>query len=163
LYTIVYKEIKIANNTIGVSFATIVIVDRRGRFKVNWVFFVAQMLGMGIRGHKGKGGHVDRKGKKTLTTIMSIGKMFAPFLINLNSPITSEREVTTKVYLDEENNPHIPKIVNLVWLFDVKEKKITTIQIDVIELKLEKEFMSTTIKKEAKNLEYATQMHKALL
>jgi hypothetical protein len=57
----------------------------------------------------------------------------------------------------------IPKRVNLVQLLDVKEKKITTIQADLTKLKLEKECVSITIKQEAKNLEYATQVHKALL
>ncbi len=164
MYTIVYKEIKIANNTIGVSFATIVIVDRRGRFKVNWVFFVAQMLGMGIRGHKGKGGHVDKKGKKNYDfAIMSIGKMSAPFLINLDFPIMDEEEVTSKDYLDEDNSSQTLKKIKLVQLLDMKEKNIAIIQAYLIELKLEKERMSATVNKETKNLEYATQIHRALL
>ncbi len=67
-----------------------------------------------------------------------------------------EEEVMVEVYLHEENSPQILKRVNLVQLLDVKEKKITTIQVDLIELKLEKEHVSTTIKKEAKNFKYAT-------
>jgi hypothetical protein len=38
-----------------------------------------------------------------------------------------EEEVTSKVYLNEENNPQTPKKVNLVQLLDVKEKNITNI------------------------------------
>jgi hypoxanthine-guanine phosphoribosyltransferase len=67
-----------------------------------------------------------------------------------------EKEVTTKVYLDEKNSSHTPKRVNLVQLLDVKEKKIATIQADIIELKLEKELVFGIIKEEAKNLEYTT-------
>jgi hypothetical protein len=71
-------------------------------------------------------------------------------------------EVIVEVYLDEKNNSQIPKRVNLVQLLDVKEKKIATIQTYLIELKLEKEWVST-INKKTKNLEYATHVHKTLL
>jgi hypothetical protein len=33
--------------------------------------------------------------------------MFAPFLMNLDSLIMNEKEVTIQVYLDEKNNPDI--------------------------------------------------------
>jgi hypothetical protein len=35
LYRVVHQKIEITNNTIGVNFAKAVIVERRGRFKVN--------------------------------------------------------------------------------------------------------------------------------
>jgi hypothetical protein len=35
LYTTIYQKTKITNNTIGVSFPKAVIVEKRGRFKVN--------------------------------------------------------------------------------------------------------------------------------
>jgi hypothetical protein len=64
LYTIVYQKIEITNNTIGVNFAKAIIVERRRRFKINWALFAAQVSNMGAKGHKGKGGHVNRKSKK---------------------------------------------------------------------------------------------------
>jgi hypothetical protein len=64
LYTIVYQKIEIINNTIRVSFAKAITIERRGRFKINCAFFVAQVSSMGVIGHKSKGGHVDKKGKK---------------------------------------------------------------------------------------------------
>ncbi len=114
MYTIVYQKIEITNNTIGVSFVKAIIVERRGRFKINWALFVAQVSSMGAKGHKGKGGHVNRKGKKNFDCCLFTRRMFAPSLINLDSLIMDEKEVTTKVYLDEKNNPHILKRVNLV-------------------------------------------------
>jgi hypothetical protein len=60
---------------------------------------------MGARYHKGKGGHVDRKGKNNFDfATMSIKGMSTPSLINLDSPIMDVEEVTVEVYLDEENN-----------------------------------------------------------
>ncbi len=127
MYIVVYHKIEITNNTIGVSFAKAIIVEKRGRFKINWALFAAQVSNMGGRRHKGKGGHVDRKGKKNFDCHLFTRRMFTPSLINLDSLITDEKEVTTKVYLNEKNNPHILKRVNLVQLLDVKEKKIATI------------------------------------
>jgi hypothetical protein len=74
-----------------------------------------------------------------------------------------EEEVTAKVYLDEDNSSQTPKKIKLVQLLDMKEKNISIIQAYLIELKLEKECMSATVNKETKNLEYATQIHRALL
>jgi hypothetical protein len=37
-----------------VSFARVVLVERKGKFKVNWVHFVAEVKGIEARGHKGK-------------------------------------------------------------------------------------------------------------
>jgi hypothetical protein len=38
-----------------VSFARVVLVEKRkGKFKVNWVHFVAEVKGIEARGHKGK-------------------------------------------------------------------------------------------------------------
>ncbi len=105
LYRVVHQKIKITNNTIGVNFVKAVIVERRGRFKVNWALFAAQVSSMGARWHKGKGGHVDRKGKNNFDfATMSIKGMSTPSLINLDSPIMDVEEVTVEVYLDEENN-----------------------------------------------------------
>jgi len=71
------------------------------------------------------GGHVNRKGQKnSKSDTMSIGGMFTPSLINLDSLITNEEKVTVEVYLDEKNSPHSLKRVILVWLFDVKERRL---------------------------------------
>jgi hypothetical protein len=122
LYIVVHQKIEITNNTIGVNFAKAVIVERRGRFKVNYAFFVAQVSGMGARWHKGKGGHVDRKGKNNSdSAIMSIRRMSAPSLINLDFPIMDVEEAIVEVYLDEKKSSQIPKKVNLVQLLDVKD------------------------------------------
>jgi len=51
---VVYHKSSITNNTIGVSFAKVVIVERKGKFKVKWVHFVAEIKGIEERGHKGK-------------------------------------------------------------------------------------------------------------
>jgi hypothetical protein len=41
--------------------------------------------GIGARGHKGKGGHVNKKGKKNFDyAIMFIGRMSTPSLINMD-------------------------------------------------------------------------------
>jgi hypothetical protein len=53
LYVVVYQKSNITN-TIGVSFARVVLVERKGKFKVNWVHFVVEVKGIGARGHKGK-------------------------------------------------------------------------------------------------------------
>jgi hypothetical protein len=37
-----------------VSFARVVLVERKGKFKVNWVHFVVEVKGIEARGHKGK-------------------------------------------------------------------------------------------------------------
>jgi len=54
LYVVVYQKSNITNNTIGVSFARVVLVERKGKFKVNWVHFVVEVKGIETRGHKGK-------------------------------------------------------------------------------------------------------------
>jgi len=54
LYVIVYQKSNITNNTIGVSFARVVLIERKGKFKVNLVHFVAKVKGIEARGHKGK-------------------------------------------------------------------------------------------------------------
>jgi hypothetical protein len=54
LYVVVYQKSNITNNTIGVSFAKVVLVERKGKFKVNWVHFVVEVKGIKARGHKGK-------------------------------------------------------------------------------------------------------------
>jgi hypothetical protein len=54
LCVVVYKKSNITNNTIGVSFAKVVFVERKGKFKVNWVHFVVEVKGIEARGHKGK-------------------------------------------------------------------------------------------------------------
>jgi len=53
LYVVVYQKSNI-NNTIGMSFAKVVLVEKKGKFKVNWVHFVAEIKGIEARGHKGK-------------------------------------------------------------------------------------------------------------
>jgi len=53
LYVIVYQKSNITN-TIGVSFARVVLVERKGKFKVNWVHFVVEVKGIEAKGHKGK-------------------------------------------------------------------------------------------------------------
>ncbi len=55
LYPIVYQRSKIANNTIGLHFAKGLFIERKGVFKINWVFFVEQVQSMGSRCHKAKG------------------------------------------------------------------------------------------------------------
>jgi len=54
LYIVVYQKSNITYNTIGVSFARVVLVDRKGVFKVNWVQFVVEVKGIEVKGHKGK-------------------------------------------------------------------------------------------------------------
>jgi hypothetical protein len=54
LYVIIYQKSYITNNTIGVNFAKAVLVDKKGKFKVNWARFIVKIKGMGARGHKGK-------------------------------------------------------------------------------------------------------------
>jgi hypothetical protein len=54
LYVVVYQKSNITNNTIRVSFARVVLVERKGKFKVNWVHFVVEVKGIEARGHKGK-------------------------------------------------------------------------------------------------------------
>ncbi len=39
LYIVVDQESNITNNTFGVSFARVVLVERKGVFKVKWVLF----------------------------------------------------------------------------------------------------------------------------
>jgi hypothetical protein len=53
-YVGVYQKSNITNNTIGVSFTKVVLVERKGKFKVNWVHFVGEVKGTEARGHKGK-------------------------------------------------------------------------------------------------------------
>jgi len=53
LYVVVYQKSNITN-TIGVNFARVVLVERKGKFKVNWVHFVVEVKGIEARGHKGK-------------------------------------------------------------------------------------------------------------
>jgi len=71
LYVVVYQRSNITNNTIGVSFARVVLIERKGKFKVNLVHFVAEVKGIEARGHKGKVA-VKSLGKKTrcVTTII---------------------------------------------------------------------------------------------
>jgi hypothetical protein len=71
-------------------------------FKVNWAFFVAQVSGMGARGHKGKGGHVDSKGKKNSDCHYVCRKDIYTILINLDSLVMNEKEVITKTNLNEK-------------------------------------------------------------
>jgi hypothetical protein len=54
LYVVVYYKSNITNNTIGVSFARVVLVERKGKFEVNWVHFVVEIKGIKAGGHKGK-------------------------------------------------------------------------------------------------------------
>jgi hypothetical protein len=54
LYVIVYQKLDIINNTIGVSFARAVLAERKGKFKVNWAHFVAQVKGIVAKVHNGK-------------------------------------------------------------------------------------------------------------
>jgi len=54
LYVVVYRRSNITNNTIGVSFARVVFVERKGKFKVNWVHFIVEVKGIEARGHNGK-------------------------------------------------------------------------------------------------------------
>jgi hypothetical protein len=163
LYISVYQKPKITNNIIQVNLLKQSLLKGKRGSKLTR-FFAGQVSSMGIRGHKGKGGHVDKKGKKNYDfAIMSIGKMSAPFFINLDFPIMDEEEVTSKDYLDEDNSSQTLKKIKLVQLLDMKEKNIAIIQAYLIELKLEKERMSATVNKETKNLEYATQIHRALL
>jgi hypothetical protein len=54
LYVVVYQKSNITNNTIGVSFARVVLIERKGKFKVNLAHFVAEVKGIEARGHKGK-------------------------------------------------------------------------------------------------------------
>ncbi len=54
LYVVVYHKSNITNNTIGVSFAKVVLVERKGKFKLNWARFVVEIKGMVAKGHKGK-------------------------------------------------------------------------------------------------------------
>jgi hypothetical protein len=54
LYVVVYHSSSITNNTIGVSFARVVLVERKGKLKVNWAHFVAKVKGIEARRHKGK-------------------------------------------------------------------------------------------------------------
>jgi hypothetical protein len=54
LYVVVYHKSNIINNTIGVSFARVVLVERNGKLEVNWAHFVAELKGIEARRHKGK-------------------------------------------------------------------------------------------------------------
>jgi hypothetical protein len=36
------------------NFARVALVERKGKFKVNWACFIVKIKGMGVRGHKGK-------------------------------------------------------------------------------------------------------------
>jgi hypothetical protein len=54
LCVVVYQKSDITNNTIGVNFARATLVERKGKFKVKWAYFVTKIKGMGARGHKGK-------------------------------------------------------------------------------------------------------------
>jgi len=51
---VVYQKSNITNNTIRGSFARVVLVERKGKIKVNWVHFVAKVKGIEARGHKGR-------------------------------------------------------------------------------------------------------------
>jgi hypothetical protein len=66
---------------------------------------------MGARRHKHKGGHVDKKGKNNSnSTIMFIGVMFAPSLINLDSPIRHKQDKTSqRHYLKKGLHVLLPK------------------------------------------------------
>jgi hypothetical protein len=54
LYVVVYQKANITNNTIGVSFARVVFVERKGKFKVSLARFVVEVKGIEARRHKGK-------------------------------------------------------------------------------------------------------------
>jgi hypothetical protein len=54
LYVVVYQKSNITNNAIGVSFARVVFVGRKGKFKVSLAHFVAEVKGIEARKHKGK-------------------------------------------------------------------------------------------------------------
>jgi hypothetical protein len=54
LYVVVYQKPNITNNTIGVNFARVVLVERKGKLKVKWAHFVAEVKGIETRRHKGK-------------------------------------------------------------------------------------------------------------
>jgi hypothetical protein len=54
LYVVVYQKSNITNNTLGVSFVRVVLVERKGKFKVNLAPFVAKVKGIEVRGYKGK-------------------------------------------------------------------------------------------------------------
>ncbi len=54
LYDVVYQKSNTTNDTIRVSFAKAILVERKGKFKVNWACFATKIKGMGAKGHKGK-------------------------------------------------------------------------------------------------------------
>jgi hypothetical protein len=54
LHVVIYQKSNIIDNTIGVSFAREVLVERKGKFMVNWARFAAQVEGIEVRGHKCK-------------------------------------------------------------------------------------------------------------
>jgi len=54
LYDVVYQKSNTTNDTIRVSFAKAILVERKGKFKVNWACFATKVKGMGAKGHKGK-------------------------------------------------------------------------------------------------------------
>jgi hypothetical protein len=63
LYIFVYQKTKITNNIIQVNLLKQSLLKGKRGSKLTR-FFAGQVSSMGIRGHKGKGGHVDKKGKK---------------------------------------------------------------------------------------------------
>jgi len=54
LYVVIYQKSNIINNTIGVNFARVILVERKGKLKVNWAHFVVEVKGIEARRHKGK-------------------------------------------------------------------------------------------------------------
>jgi len=51
---LLFIEVKITNNTIGVTYTRVVFIERKGKFKVNYVHFIDEIKGIEARGHNGK-------------------------------------------------------------------------------------------------------------
>ncbi len=80
-YEVVYQKKEINNGIIGVTFAKAIIFEKGGE-DVNQVLYVAQVLNMGAKGHKGKG-NVDNECKKKAKFARGI---FSRSIICLDSP-----------------------------------------------------------------------------
>jgi len=116
---------------------------------------------MGAKGHMGKG-NVDNERKEKARSTRGIS---SPSIIYLDSLGAKTKKTTnaTMVFSSEERNPRTPKENKLYHLIDAKSQNIAAIQATLIELKEEKDWMSTIIKKHLESLVDATRMHSALL
>jgi hypothetical protein len=110
---VVYHKSNITNNTIGVSSARVVLVERKGKFKVNLARFIVEVKGVEARGHKGQGG-CKELGQKN-------GKCYycncITYISNQLRPPIAKAEEVNILTLSDKQSPCTPKTNSLSQLF----------------------------------------------